>query len=309
MQIAPNARTITRPRPLPRFLIANPRLEFSLNNGKQTHLKISNRERMAISAVTGTATRVCSRVAESTARPKRSARPLSFQLINTLPCLRVKRGEDSRVFSALGNRRTGELGLTGDERVNRRDFLRSAGVVSAGLVFSRAARLSAQAMASETWRTFDVITRVEVLKSSGTTRIWVPAALINQTPFQKTLSNTFNADGGAAKLLDSQASSLGIIAAEFPPGVKPILTVTSRVTTKNFAVDLSAPGKAPQTSRADLDYFLRPSKLQPNDGIVKETSMEITKGATTDVDKARAIYEWIVDNTFRNPKTRGCGLG
>jgi transglutaminase-like putative cysteine protease len=193
--------------------------------------------------------------------------------------------------------------------VNRRDFLRSAGVVSAGLVFSRAARLSAQAIASETWRTFDVITRVEVLKSSGTTRIWVPAALINQTPFQKTLSNTFNADGGAAKLLDSEASSLGIIAAEFPPGVKPILTVTSRVTTKNFAVDLSAPGKAPQTSRAELDYFLRPNKLQPNDGIVKETSMEITKGATTDVDKARAIYEWIVDNTFRNPKTRGCGLG
>ena len=93
MQAAPNARTITRPRPLPRFLIANPRLEFSLNNGKQTHLKISNRERMAISAVTGTATRVCSRVAESTARPKRSARPLSFQLINTLPCLRVTLGE------------------------------------------------------------------------------------------------------------------------------------------------------------------------------------------------------------------------
>src|SRR2546427_6101694 len=38
-------------------------------------------------------------------------------------------------------------------------------------------------------------------------------------------------------------------------------------------------------------------------------STEITRGAETDVDKARAIYEWIVDKTFRNPKTRGCGLG
>jgi transglutaminase-like putative cysteine protease len=27
------------------------------------------------------------------------------------------------------------------------------------------------------------------------------------------------------------------------------------------------------------------------------------------MDKARAIYEWIVDNTERNPKTRGCGVG
>jgi transglutaminase-like putative cysteine protease len=27
------------------------------------------------------------------------------------------------------------------------------------------------------------------------------------------------------------------------------------------------------------------------------------------LDKARAVYEWIVDNTFRDPKVRGCGLG
>jgi len=27
------------------------------------------------------------------------------------------------------------------------------------------------------------------------------------------------------------------------------------------------------------------------------------------VEKARAIYEWIVENTYRNPKVRGCGRG
>jgi transglutaminase-like putative cysteine protease len=58
-----------------------------------------------------------------------------------------------------------------------------------------------------------------------------------------------------------------------------------------------------------LEHFLRPTKLLPTDGIVKATASEITKGAKTDVEKARAIYEWIVDNTFRNPKTRGCGAG
>jgi transglutaminase-like putative cysteine protease len=49
--------------------------------------------------------------------------------------------------------------------------------------------------------------------------------------------------------------------------------------------------------------------LLPTDGIVKETAVEITSGAHSDVEKARAIYEWIVDNTFRDPKTRGCGTG
>src|SRR4030095_4123588 len=33
------------------------------------------------------------------------------------------------------------------------------------------------------------------------------------------------------------------------------------------------------------------------------------KGVDGDVEKARAIYEWIVDNTFRDPKVRGCGIG
>jgi transglutaminase-like putative cysteine protease len=42
---------------------------------------------------------------------------------------------------------------------------------------------------------------------------------------------------------------------------------------------------------------------------VKATVTEITSGARTDIEKARAIYEWIVENTFRDPKTRGCGVG
>src|SRR5437764_163826 len=44
-------------------------------------------------------------------------------------------------------------------------------------------------------------------------------------------------------------------------------------------------------------------------GAVKKTAEDITKGARTDYDKAKAIYEWIVENTYRDPKTRGCGVG
>ena len=109
--------------------------------------------------------------------------------------------------------------------------------------------------------------------------------------------------------MESKTDALAIIAAEFPTGVKPGLTVTSRIATRNAAVDLSAPGNAPKEDRADLEHFLRPTKLLPTDGIVKETAAEITKNARTDIEKARAIYEWVVDNTFRNPKTRGCGIG
>jgi hypothetical protein len=115
----------------------------------------------------------------------------------------------------------------------------------------------------------------------------VPAALITETPFQKTLTNTFNCEGGTAKIVDSKTDALGIIAAEFPAGVRPILTVTSRIATKDCAVDLTARGMTPKESPAELEHFLRPTKLLPTDGIVKATASEITRGTNTDVEKAR----------------------
>jgi transglutaminase-like putative cysteine protease len=194
--------------------------------------------------------------------------------------------------------------------MKRRDFLRTTGIVSAGLTFAKARNLWADDPAPEGWRTFEVNTRVEVLKSSGTTRIWVPAAIARPTPFQKTLSNSFSAEGGTARLVESNAADgLGIISAEYPAGATPILMVTSKIATKNYSVDLASGEKARNDKSADLEYFLRPTKFLPTDGVVKTTAEEITKNAKTDVEKARAIYEWIVDNTFRNPKTRGCGTG
>ena len=193
--------------------------------------------------------------------------------------------------------------------MNRREFLTYTSGAAVGAALSTGGRTFAQEPVSASWRTFEVTTRVEVLKPSGSTRIWLPAALLGETPFQKTIANTFTAEQGTARLVESTADALGIVAAEFPVGTKPAIILTSRIATKNYAVDLSTPNKAKTIHRAELDYFLRPTKLIPTDGVVKTTANQITAGSQTDIEKARAIYEWIVENTFRNPKTRGCGVG
>ena len=192
--------------------------------------------------------------------------------------------------------------------MNRRKFLRSAGAMYASVAFPQSERLSAKDQTGS-WRTFEVTTRVEVLKPSGLTRVWLPAALVGETPFQKTLSNSVNAAGGAVKTFENKADSIGIVVAEFSGETKPVLKLTSRISIRDYAVDLSVPGAAPKPDRAELEHFRRPTKLLPTDGIVKETASQITKDAGTDLERARAIYEWIVDNTFRNPKTQGCGIG
>jgi transglutaminase-like putative cysteine protease len=193
--------------------------------------------------------------------------------------------------------------------MNRRDFLRSVGIASGSLVLPGTGRLFAESAMPGHWRTFEVTTRVEVLTSPAATRVWLPAALIGETPFQRKLASHFHAEGGVAKMVESKTDALGIVAAEFPAGVKPVLTLTSRIATTNYAVDLAAPAKAPRVAPTELRYCLRPTTLLPTNGIVKTTADEITSGARTDIEKARAIYDWIVDNTFREPKTRGCGVG
>jgi len=193
--------------------------------------------------------------------------------------------------------------------MNRRDFLETMGALSASLALPGARQLLAEDAAPSGWRSFELTTRIEVLKPSGPTRIWAPGALTLKTPFQRTLSNAYQAEGGSVHKVQQKVDGLEILFADFPAGVRPVLTVTSRVATKNYTVDLSHRQQGMKASRTELDYFTRSTNLLPTDGIVKQTAMEITKGATADLDKARAIYDWIVENTARNPNVRGCGVG
>jgi transglutaminase-like putative cysteine protease len=195
--------------------------------------------------------------------------------------------------------------------MDRRDFLRSAGVVTAGLAWPGSRASFAQSASPEGgWRTFEIVTRAEVLEPSGPTRVWVPAPLTADTPYQKTVTSTFKAEGGTAKLvLDKTLDSVAVVAAEYPAGVKPVLTVTSRASTRNYDVDLAVPRGTNKRDRVALGHFLRPTKLLPIDGVVRDRARVIVGAAKTDEDKARAIYDWIVENTFRDPKVRGCGRG
>jgi len=40
----------------------------------------------------------------------------------------------------------------------------------------------------------------------------------------------------------------------------------------------------------------------------KDIAKEITKGKKTILQKARAVYDWTVENTYRDPNVKGCGL-
>src|SRR6185312_13764689 len=88
----------------------------------------------------------------------------------------------------------------------------------------------------------------------------------------------------------------------------PVLEVTTQVRTQNRSVRPGQGSVAP-LSEDERKYNLMATALLPVDGLVKETAEGIVRGKTKDVDKAHALYEWVVENTFRNAKVRGCGVG
>lgn len=59
----------------------------------------------------------------------------------------------------------------------------------------------------------------------------------------------------------------------------------------------------------DYALYLAPTRLGPLNGEVKKLADKITKGKQGVLAKAKAIYDWTVENTYRNPDTRGCGAG
>jgi len=192
--------------------------------------------------------------------------------------------------------------------VDRRTFLSSSAVLCSGSILNNALPISAE-FPAEGWRTFEVVTNVELKNPKGPSHIWLPAALGVNTPYQRTLSNRFIAAGATVKLIRDEQNALGIVSATFPPNTRPKLTLTSRVSLRNYSVDLSSRQIRRRASAAEQNYFLQPSRYVPTDGIVKDTALKAIAGATTDTEKARAIYEWVVKNTFRDPKIRGCGRG
>ena len=160
------------------------------------------------------------------------------------------------------------------------------------------------------WRTFEVTTRVDIALAKGPTRVWLPVPSIN-SDWQRSLESSF-ASNGTSRMTSDGKEGARMLYSEFSAQVgKPFVEITSRVQTQNRQVNLDL-AASPAFTREDAGtqrFYTRATHLLPTDGIVRTTALAATQGAHTDVQKARAIYNWVVANAWREPKVRGCGEG
>lgn len=198
--------------------------------------------------------------------------------------------------------------------MDRRQFIKSTTLTAAAFAatprFAFATERAFKPTPANGWRVFEVTTRVEPSAAAGELRVWVPLPSMEEASWIKPMGNLWTGNAASVQLQNDPTYGTQMLTARWDANEPaPLLEVVSRFASRDRAIDFAQPGKVAPLDSASRALYTRATELLPTDGIVRKTALDITKGAKSDVDKARAIYEWVVENTRRNPDTRGCGVG
>ena len=171
------------------------------------------------------------------------------------------------------------------------------------------------AQSSLEWTTYEIVTEVNLESPNGTAETWIPLPLVLDTDYFRTLAIRPEASDPKAinQFYETPNKQARMLWTKWDKAAtNHSVKVSILVSTRNRNLEPSTANPALKLSKEEQRFWTRPTKYLPTDGIVKvktqEALAQVPANATT-VEKAKAIYNWVVDNTHRDPKTRGCGQG
>lgn len=158
------------------------------------------------------------------------------------------------------------------------------------------------------WMTYEITTSINLPKADKRTRLWLPLPLNQDTLYQRTIGHNWhdNADNaGMRRLPDGDLESYFC---EWNAGNPPKLELTTLVTTADRHFDVTKRTVAPERDDI-LRRNLQASTLIANDGLAHSLGERIVGRIKDPVAQAKAIYDWVVDNTIYNPELPAAGNG
>lgn len=139
-------------------------------------------------------------------------------------------------------------------------------------------------------------------------RLWIP--LPHDSEYQTVDGIEYDA-GSASSVISGDDWGNQMLYVEWDENAEP----ADRVVTIHFDVKREEV-LYPEIKEDESEVFseeikknLEPSKNLPLNDQVKAKAMEVTEGKSTDLEKARAIYDWVIANMNRNEEVKGCGEG
>ena len=162
------------------------------------------------------------------------------------------------------------------------------------------------AMAKERSGAVELAVTIAAPDESKDVRVWIPYPVSNsaQDISNVRISGNFSQSGIYG---EKETGNLALYAEWTTPVKDPAITLmfdaTAREQTrKDFPAAESA-------IPAEIKEYLKSTAFIPTDGKVREIALSITNDKQTIREKARAVYQWVIENTVRDPNVKGCGTG
>jgi transglutaminase-like putative cysteine protease len=137
--------------------------------------------------------------------------------------------------------------------------------------------------------------------------LWIPYPVSDQE--QSITDVKISGDYSASAVYTDSAFSTPMLYARWAKGSESRKLSFSFKAERKEVIRRDFPVKEAAWDPADYARYLAPTKFAPIDGDIRLQAMKITEGKKTVLEKAKAIYDWTCENTWRDPKTRGCGTG
>ncbi len=198
--------------------------------------------------------------------------------------------------------------MDGSKRTHDACSARPAGILALLLIALTAVAASGTSASAKERRaevTYSV--NLDAPEGAKLVRLWIPYPMSdeNQEITDVVVSGNFTSSG----VYKEGAFGNTALYAEWKETKRPrTLTYIFKVLRRE-RVTRDAPVKELSFSKSEFRKELAPTRLADLIGPEKDLAETITAGKITNREKAFAIYDWTVEKMFRDPNTKGCGLG
>lgn len=192
--------------------------------------------------------------------------------------------------------------------MRRREFLATCAIGYASLFAEKSdAKEGAAGVYPSKNRRFNVAFDFDLSHvTRAQTALWVPLPPSND--FQSVGAFAIEAYGKEYTISSSNSYGANALYIKWDKEEQKKLTVSFLAQTSPLKNPLKPRG-AEYRLNDYIKSFTKPTRHVQTDGIVSEISNKISANKKDPIAKARAIYDWVVENMYRDPNVKGCGAG
>ncbi|MBI5846499.1 MAG: transglutaminase domain-containing protein [Nitrospirae bacterium] len=168
------------------------------------------------------------------------------------------------------------------------------------------ALFSSVAFAKERQGTVTIQMNVNAPADAKNVRVWIPYPMSDRN--QDITNVSVSGNYAASAVYSEPKSKSAMLYAEWKEPAKDRTLIYTFTAKRSEVIMKDIPKKELPLSTEEFKTYLDNSWLGASEPKVKAEAAKIIKGKKTTQAKARAIYDWVVDNMRRDPNTKGCGL-